>query len=308
MLGIVGDNAAGKTTLTKGVIRILGKDGVTPICLDDYYRYDRAERTARDLTALSLENSDVTVMTEHLATLRSGGTIRKPRYDHRTGTIGSSELVVATGLIVAHGVHTLATPDLRSLFDLTVYLDPHTDLLHQWRLQRDVADRGYTHAQVEANIRRSESDFEDYIRPQRRYADLVVRFLPHLVGIQSTPHARAHQCDVQIILRHGQHVARLFLEDDPAGIAPAKYLSLQWHYDIIDEDGCAADMLILDSDISTTEAAVLEEMCWRHMPDLRHLDSNHLGNLNVGNEQYHCVTLALTQLLVTYQLAQARRV
>jgi len=44
ILGIVGDSAAGKTTLTKGVAQVLGEENVTVICTDDYHRYDqRAE-------------------------------------------------------------------------------------------------------------------------------------------------------------------------------------------------------------------------------------------------------------------------
>jgi len=44
ILGIVGDSAAGKTTLTKGVAQVLGEENVTVICTDDYHRYDRRQR------------------------------------------------------------------------------------------------------------------------------------------------------------------------------------------------------------------------------------------------------------------------
>ena len=38
ILGIVGDSAAGKTTLTRGIAQILGEDQVTTLCTDDYHR------------------------------------------------------------------------------------------------------------------------------------------------------------------------------------------------------------------------------------------------------------------------------
>ena len=41
ILGVVGDSAAGKTTLTRGLVRVLGEDNVTHVCIDDYHRYDR---------------------------------------------------------------------------------------------------------------------------------------------------------------------------------------------------------------------------------------------------------------------------
>lgn len=44
VLGIVGDSASGKTTISKGLANILGKNVVTLVCTDDYHKYDRRER------------------------------------------------------------------------------------------------------------------------------------------------------------------------------------------------------------------------------------------------------------------------
>jgi len=38
MLGIVGDSAAGKTTLTAGIAHILGTNRVATICTHDYHK------------------------------------------------------------------------------------------------------------------------------------------------------------------------------------------------------------------------------------------------------------------------------
>jgi phosphoribulokinase len=43
VLGIVGDSAAGKTTLSRGITQILGEENVTIICTDDSHRYDRSQ-------------------------------------------------------------------------------------------------------------------------------------------------------------------------------------------------------------------------------------------------------------------------
>ena len=37
ILGVVGDSASGKTTLTRGLVRVLGEDNVTHVCTDDYH-------------------------------------------------------------------------------------------------------------------------------------------------------------------------------------------------------------------------------------------------------------------------------
>jgi phosphoribulokinase len=41
ILGIVGDSAAGKTTLTKGIAQFLAEENVTFTGTDDYHRYNR---------------------------------------------------------------------------------------------------------------------------------------------------------------------------------------------------------------------------------------------------------------------------
>ena len=53
ILGVVGDSAAGKTTLTRGLVRVLGEDNVTHVCVDDYHRYDRRQRAERNITPLA---------------------------------------------------------------------------------------------------------------------------------------------------------------------------------------------------------------------------------------------------------------
>ena len=52
ILGVVGDSAAGKTTITRGLVRILGEDQVTHVGPDDYHRYDRKQRAERGITPL----------------------------------------------------------------------------------------------------------------------------------------------------------------------------------------------------------------------------------------------------------------
>ena len=53
LLGIAGDSAAGKTTLTRGLVRVLGETQVTHVSTDDYHRFDRKQRAERRLTPLS---------------------------------------------------------------------------------------------------------------------------------------------------------------------------------------------------------------------------------------------------------------
>jgi len=48
----------------------------------------------------------------------------------------------------------------------------------RWKLQRDISRRGYSEAQVRAQLEHRIADTELYVRPQRDRTDMVVRFVP----------------------------------------------------------------------------------------------------------------------------------
>ena len=86
-LGIVGNSAAGKTTITQGLVKYLGVNCVTHVCTDDYHKYDRKERAEHGITALHPECNYMDVIELHLERMHYGQPILKPVYDHATGTL-----------------------------------------------------------------------------------------------------------------------------------------------------------------------------------------------------------------------------
>ncbi|OAN44113.1 uridine kinase [Chloroflexus islandicus] len=218
MLGLIGASGAGKTTLTRGIIRLLGAQGVTPISLDDYLRYSRAERAALGLTDADPAATDLERMAADLAALRRCQTIDKPVYDHVAGALRGSERVAPTGLVIAYGALTLTPPVQAELFDLTVYLDPHPDLYRRWREERDVKQRGYTVEQVRAAWPARERDIQRYIAPQRPLADVVLRFGPGTDGldVQMSLRRRALAFDVASVAQPAESAAAIRIRSVPA--------------------------------------------------------------------------------------------
>ena len=84
ILGVVGDSAAGKTTITRGLVRVLGEEHVAHICTDDYHRYDRRQRAELGITPLHPDCNYLDVMAQDLVHLRRGEAILKPVYRHPT--------------------------------------------------------------------------------------------------------------------------------------------------------------------------------------------------------------------------------
>lgn len=293
MLGLVGDSASGKTTLVRGVVRLLGHNGVTPVCLDDYHRYPRAELVARRLTAADPAANDLDLMAAHLVALRAGGSIRKPVYDHRSGTLRGPETVVATGLVVAYGMLTLTPPSLADLFDLTVYLEPDEANHQDWRLERDVRERGYTPAEVQARQAARERDALRFVAVQRPYAGLVVRFR----GAKGSP---SPEMAVDLTLRHtdGPDALAATLDRLAASALPGLTLSRG----VVDEDGRQADRLAFEADMTAETAAAAAECIAAGLTGVRPIVLETLGQIRGPAGSTHSRTLALTQLLIVRRL------
>src|SRR5215472_539187 len=174
MLAIAGDSAAGKTTITSGLVRALGADQCTAVCVDDYHRYDRQEREHLPFTALHPDCNYIEIMEQHLQLLATGHPVLKPVYDHGTGQLTRPEYVMPKRFVIVEGLLPLHTRLAAACFDVTVYLNPPEEIRRNWKIGRDTAQRGYTREQVLAELDRREAESQAYIRPQRRRADIVV--------------------------------------------------------------------------------------------------------------------------------------
>ncbi len=91
ILGVVGDSASGKTTITRGLVRLLGEDQVTHVATDDYHRYDRKQRAERGITPLNPDCNYMDIMSQHLHHIRQGEPILKPIYRHNDGSFDAPE-------------------------------------------------------------------------------------------------------------------------------------------------------------------------------------------------------------------------
>src|SRR5215216_730908 len=179
VLGVVGDSAAGKTTLTRGVIRILGgPDHVSYLSGDDYHRYGRQQRAELDVTPLDPSANHLDILGQHLRHIRAGEPILKPVYDHRTGSLKPSVLVRPQPYVVVEALLGYHSEELRAAHDIRVFLAPPEELRRTWKLTRDCTRRGYTTHEVLSELDRRERDVESYVRPQRRHADILVSFRP----------------------------------------------------------------------------------------------------------------------------------
>ena len=297
VLGIVGDSAAGKTTITRGLAELLGEDRVTHICADDYHKYDRSERARLKITPLHPDCNYLDILELHLERAHYGQPMLKPVYDHRTGSLVRPEYLVPSEFVIVEGLLGFHTEVMRQFYDVKVFLDPPEELRRIWKIKRDTAKRGYTAEQVLAELEKRESDSQNFIRPQREFADIVVQFHPG-GGVRSDQ-ADSH-LNVRLVLRPTiPHPDLSYLFEQDQSKASGVRLALGR------DNGRPVDFLEVDGDVSREHAAELEDTMWKHLPDLRPLRADQFGDYNYGTEVRHSDSLALTQLLITYHLLRA---
>ena len=296
VLGIIGDSAAGKTTVTQGLTRLLGPERVTHICADDYHKYDRAERAQMKITPLHPDCNYLDILELHLERAHYGEPILKPVYDHRTGSLSRPEYILPHQFVIVEGLLGCHTAAMRSFYDVKVFLDPPEDLRRQWKIKRDTTKRGYTPEQVLVELERREADSRDFIRPQREHADIVVRFSPDR---NAKPDGTDSHLDVRLVLRPTiPHPDLSYLFDRPQEESGIRL--------VLGRDcGRPVDFLEIDGNVGRERAAELEDEIWKHLPDLRPLGADQFGDYNDRGDVRHSDPLALTQLLITFHLLRA---
>jgi phosphoribulokinase len=290
ILGVVGDSAAGKTTLTRGLLRVLGEENVTHLCTDDYHRYDRVQRAQLGITPLSPDCNHLDIVAQHLAHLRNGEPILKPVYRHQDGSLGPPVYVKPERFILIEGLLGYYLPQMREVYDVRIYLNPPEDIRRRWKVQRDCSRRGYTTDQVLAELDRREPDSEAYIRPQRRWADMLLSFT---AGSEADG-ADQSRMDAELTLYDGLPHPDLTPFVTAAAEGPA----------LVEREGCR--LLRIPGRVDPKLAAAIEEAIWSRMHFATHLRARRLGEFTVGTNLFRSESLALVQLLILYHLVTAR--
>ena len=317
MLAIAGDSAAGKTTLTRGIAETLGAGRATALCVDDYHRYDRAQRRDVPFTVLHPDCNHIEVMEQHLQLLALGRPILKPVYDHSTGELARPVLVEPREFVIVEGLLPLHTKLARACFDIAIYLDPPEEIRRKWKIRRDCAERGYTPGAVLAELERREPDSAAFIRPQRQCADIALRFAP-VAGHAPPPGGTLSNdalpggdglldgalpggngsLSAEILLRPTighPDLSHVLTDDDRRTV----HLKL-----IRDSDGRPVDALHVHGHAPREDSRIVEKAIWEQLSfDHGTVLPDTLGQYAPGRRNE---ALAIAQLLVLWHLLEAR--
>ncbi len=184
VIAIAGASASGKTlfadTIYKELIEenALGEGDIAFISEDSYYR-DQSSMSVEERIATNYDHPDAfehQLMVDHINTLKSGQSVELPIYSYTEHTrTNQTRQIKPSRIILIEGIMLLTDPQLRSLFDIQVFMDTPLDICLIRRISRDMQERGRTFdsiiTQYEKTVRPM---YFEFIERSRQLADIVV--------------------------------------------------------------------------------------------------------------------------------------
>merc|ERR1712194_707482 len=125
---------------------------------------------------LNPKENNFDLMFEQVQALKNGETIMKPIYNHVNGTLDTPEKIEPTPIIIFEGLHPMHDDRVRDLLDFTLYLDISDDVKLNWKVQRDMEERGHSLESIMASIEARKPDFDAFIDPQKKDSDMIIEF------------------------------------------------------------------------------------------------------------------------------------
>jgi len=85
-------------------------------------------------------------------------------------------------IMVLEGLHPFYDERVRDLYDFKIYLDISDEVKFAWKIQRDMKERGHSLESIKASIEARRPDFDAYIDPQKKHADVIIQ-VTHLLCV-----------------------------------------------------------------------------------------------------------------------------
>lgn len=177
IVSIVGGSGAGKTWLSHRIAAAFPTEA-TEVSLDDFY-CDRSHVRPEHRRLINYDDPEAIewkLLREFLEKFRAGRPAHVPRYDFSTHCRnGQRAECTPTRLLIVEGLWLLTRPEMRELFDLSIYLECPAHVRLERRLARDVIERGRHADDVREAFEKVVAPMHiRHVAPQRRWATVVM--------------------------------------------------------------------------------------------------------------------------------------
>ena len=178
LLGVAGGTGSGKTTVAKAILESVGKERISLIQQDSYYK-DVNWRSESELLHHNFDHPsaiDNDLMVAHLAALKAGHAVEVPIYDFvRHRRTARTRRVEPQPVILVEGILIFVEASLRNLLDFKIYVDTDADIRLIRRLGRDMSERGRTVQDVLRQYLETVRPMHlEFVEPSKRWADIII--------------------------------------------------------------------------------------------------------------------------------------
>lgn len=179
LVGISGDSATGKTSLSELIMLIFGKNEVSTIHGDDLHMWERGDKNWDELTHL---NPKANKLYDEVATMKSlinGEAIQRKHYNHDSGKFDEVDTIYPKNILAFEGLHTFFLKSLSDQFDLKIFMKPNELLRQHWKLARDSKKRNQSQQKIKLLLDKRKQDSEKYIQAQEKKSDVIISWQPY---------------------------------------------------------------------------------------------------------------------------------
>jgi uridine kinase len=178
VIGIAGGTGSGKTTVANVILDRVGAQEIAFLAHDAYYR-DLSHLPPAQRARVNFDHPDsleTSLLVEHLKALTQQQPVHIPIYDF-TSHIRTNDThrVKPTPVILVEGILIFVDHDLRTIFDVKIFVDTPADIRFIRRLQRDILERGRT---VDSVIQQYQDTVRpmhlEFVEPSKRHADVII--------------------------------------------------------------------------------------------------------------------------------------
>jgi len=175
VIGVGGDSGVGKTSFIENLKSILGEN-LLIIEGDGEHKWERGNENWNKYTHLDPKANLIHKQADIIYALKNNNVVYRREYDHSSGKFTEPRRVEPKKYIAIVGLHPFYLPKLRKIIDFKIYIDTEEVLRRHWKIIRDIKKRGYSKQKVLEQIERRMSDAKKYIYPQKKFADLVIKY------------------------------------------------------------------------------------------------------------------------------------
>lgn len=178
LIGIAGGTGSGKTTLANNLVNYFGRDEVSILRHDNYYkRHD--ELTYEERTRLNYDHPDAfdtELLCDHIRQLKAGKPVEMPVYDYTIhNRSDQTTLVLPNPVIILEGIMIFAEPALVDLMDFRIFVDTDADERILRRILRDVKQRGRSlDSVIDQYLTTVKPMHEQFVEPSKRRANIII--------------------------------------------------------------------------------------------------------------------------------------